>query len=104
VGEDGGIATLAVLDRGGGVAPGLESRVFEPGVTSKPQGYGLGLTIARALARQHGGEVRLQGRPGGGCAALLTLPVDTGAALAAGAGGLTAGPSADAGGARRAAR
>jgi signal transduction histidine kinase len=104
VGEDGGIATLAVLDRGGGVAPGLESRVFEPGVTSKPQGYGLGLTIARALARQHGGEVRLEGRPGGGCAALLTLPVDTGAALAAGAGGLTAGPSADAAGARRAAR
>lgn len=70
----GGAVSLHVLDRGPGLDPGLSGRAFEPGVTSKARGSGLGLTIARALARQHGGEVELTPREGGGCAAVLRLP------------------------------
>ncbi len=64
----------AILDRGRGVPPHVEGTVFSPGVTSKPDGSGLGLTIARALARQHGGDVALAPRPGGGTIAEVLLP------------------------------
>lgn len=70
-----GKALVEVMDRG----PGVEDveRAFEPGVTSKPHGNGLGLTIARLLARQHGGDVRLVPRDGGGTVAELTLPMES---------------------------
>jgi two-component system, NtrC family, sensor histidine kinase HydH len=72
--QDSDGAMVRVLDRGSGVGPEFEGRVFEPGVTSKAQGSGLGLTIARALARQHAGDLELQSREGGGCVAVLRLP------------------------------
>jgi two-component system, NtrC family, sensor histidine kinase HydH len=73
-GEGGGGALVRVLDRGRGVDPMLGESIFRPGITTKANGSGLGLTIARSLARQHGGDLLLRARTGGGTEALLVLP------------------------------
>lgn len=65
-----------VLDRGPGLAEDELERVFSPFVrgdkTDRP-GHGLGLTLSRAIARAHGGDVRLANREGGGLAATITI-------------------------------
>ncbi len=74
--RDGHHVQLAVLDRGPGIDCEQLVRVMEPGVTTKNGGSGLGLTIVRTLAKQHGGMLRLSNRGGGGLVAEIELPID----------------------------
>jgi len=71
----GGALTLSVSDTGGGIAPELLPRIFEPYVTTKPSGLGLGLAIARRIVEAHGGQIAAESHPGHGSAFRVTLPV-----------------------------
>lgn len=71
---DAGGARLTVEDSGGGIAPEIRARLFEPFVTTKEKGSGLGLTIVRRIVEQHGGHIRLVDAEGGGTRAEITLP------------------------------
>jgi len=70
-------AIIEVADRGPGLPPQLSGRLFEAGVSTRPEGGGLGLTIALGIVRQHGGELSLEDRPGGGAVARVRLPRPT---------------------------
>jgi len=63
-----------VRDRGRGVADDIRARLFEPHVSSKPDGAGMGLHLARRLAGlRYAGDITLADREGGGCEATLRL-------------------------------
>jgi two-component system, NtrC family, sensor kinase len=61
--SDGGVATVTVEDDGPGVPLHLHQEIFQPFVTSKPGGTGLGLPIVSRIARSHGGGVTLDTSP-----------------------------------------
>ncbi|MEA3187894.1 MAG: two-component system, OmpR family, phosphate regulon sensor histidine kinase PhoR [Chthoniobacter sp.] len=74
-------AELSVCDRGAGVPRGEEGKIFEQfhrahdALNSGIQGAGLGLTLARELARAHGGDVAMTRREGGGSCFTVSLPL-----------------------------
>jgi K+-sensing histidine kinase KdpD len=69
---------IAVADRGPGIRPGDEERIFEKFFRGNPRqkGMGLGLAICRGIVAAHGGTVAGENRPGGGALFRFTLPVE----------------------------
>lgn len=67
---------ISVADRGPGVSDTCAARIFERGWrgSRKAPGSGLGLYVAARLAREQGGDLRVEPRPGGGASFVLTLP------------------------------
>ena len=62
---------IEVEDDGDGVPDAIAATLFEPMVSGRADGTGLGLALAREIAREHGGELALQRRPSGSCFVLL---------------------------------
>jgi signal transduction histidine kinase len=71
------VVEVRVMDDGPGVPSPLRQRVFEPGFRAQAHvdGDGLGLHLARELARRQGGDLAYRDRPGGGACFVLSLPV-----------------------------
>lgn len=69
-----GMLVVEVADRGPGVDAELAQRIFEPYVTSKADGLGMGLMISCTIVESHGGALRLVKGKGGGAVFRFTLP------------------------------
>lgn len=67
-------ATLTIRDDGPGIAPEVQSTLFEPFVTTKAKGTGLGLAIAHAIVDAHGGRISVQSTPETGTLVSLRFP------------------------------
>jgi signal transduction histidine kinase len=65
---------VSVRDSGPGIAPRIRERLFEPFVSSKETGLGLGLSISQRLIEAHGGTIHGENAPGGGALFAFTLP------------------------------
>jgi signal transduction histidine kinase len=80
--EDGtGAILLSVCDDGIGVAPDMLDKVFDPFVSSKREGVGLGLVNTKAVVESHGGRVQLAPRVPRGTCVTISLPVPKAAAM-----------------------
>jgi nitrogen fixation/metabolism regulation signal transduction histidine kinase len=68
-------AVLTVADEGPGIEWGMRERIFDPYFTTKGTGTGLGLAIVKKIILQHGGEILVGERPGGGASFTVALPL-----------------------------
>ncbi|MFG3590951.1 sensor histidine kinase [Bradyrhizobium sp. RDI18] len=68
-------AEFSTADTGPGVPPEQLSRIFEPFFSTKPNGMGMGLSIARTIVEFHGGIINIQNRSSGGAIVIVRLPL-----------------------------
>jgi signal transduction histidine kinase len=79
VARDGASAVLRVDDTGTGFGAAALKGAFQPFYTTKEQGSGLGLSVAKRIVEGHGGSITLGNRPEGGARVSLEIPLDPGA-------------------------
>jgi two-component system sensor kinase FixL len=70
---DDEMVEVAVADTGPGIAPQIAANLFQPFMTTKPNGMGVGLSISRTIVEAHGGRLWAEDNPGGGTVFRLTL-------------------------------
>jgi len=77
--DDRKFVEISISDTGPGILPEHVNRVFEPFFTTREigAGMGLGLSVAHDIIENHGGEIRVDSRPGKGCRFTITLYVDS---------------------------
>ena len=68
-------AELSVSDRGPGIPEDKLKKVFEPFFTSKAEGMGMGLSIARTIVEAHNGRIWAENQIGGGAVFRVSLPL-----------------------------
>ncbi|HVZ08193.1 PAS domain-containing sensor histidine kinase [Rhodopila sp.] len=69
----GEMVEISVTDTGPGIAPEVAHRLFQPFVTTKPHGMGVGLSISRTIVEAHGGRLWVEPNPEGGTIFRLTV-------------------------------
>jgi len=74
-GGTGPRACLTITDNGPGIAGARPQRIFDSFFTTKPQGLGVGLAVAREIVAAHGGRIEAANRAGGGAVFRVTLPL-----------------------------
>jgi len=72
--RSGGVAQVCVRDTGSGIAAAVLDRLFEPFVSGKENGLGLGLSICKRLIEAHGGSIEGRNVPGIGAEFVFRLP------------------------------
>ncbi|TRC86026.1 PAS domain S-box protein [Mesorhizobium sp. WSM4310] len=75
VARDDGMAEVSVIDTGPGLAPEVSAQLFQPFVTTKKHGMGVGLSICRTIVESHGGHIWAEAMPTGGTAFRFTLRI-----------------------------
>jgi two-component system sensor kinase FixL len=70
---DGDMVEVSVADTGPGISEEIADRLFQPFVTTKPAGMGVGLSISKRIVEAHGGEMWAEPNPGGGTVFRFTL-------------------------------
>ena len=71
---DDGSVLISVADTGSGILPEIEARLFQPFVTTKSEGMGIGLSVCRAIVEAHGGRLWVEPNDRGGSVFRFTLP------------------------------
>ncbi len=67
------MVAISVADTGSGIAPEMASQLFQPFVTTKRHGMGVGLSISRTIVEAHGGQIGVEPNPAGGTIFRFTL-------------------------------
>jgi two-component system sensor kinase FixL len=68
---------IRVADTGSGISPEISAQLFQPFITTKRQGMGVGLSISRTIVEAHGGSIAPRPNPEGGTVFSFTLPAVT---------------------------
>ena len=71
--HDSDMVRITVADTGSGISPEVASQLFQPFITTKQQGMGVGLSICRTIVESHGGQIWVEANPGGGTVFHFTL-------------------------------
>ena len=77
--RDGNSAHLSVSDAGAGIPSENLKELFQPFFTTKPNGMGMGLSIARTIVEAHGGQLSAENRAGGGAVFTVSLQLEAAA-------------------------
>jgi two-component system sensor kinase FixL len=70
---DDGMMTVKISDTGTGIAPEIAAQLFQPFITTKAHGMGVGLSISRTIVEAHGGQITVEPNQGGGTVFRFTL-------------------------------